>query len=441
MSFDVYSYTNHGGRSYNEDSVGHKIVGSSGIFVVADGLGGHSFGEVASKCVVDTLVENFDGNYSGNAGNYLSSAIVAANDGIVGIQKEKNETLKSTVVALSIDNGYATWANVGDSRLYYIHRGALTAYTNDHSVAYKKFKGGEITREDLAHDEDQSALLRSVGNPDGVKPELYGNNTPIEAGDAFLLCSDGVWEYLLDDEIVVDLNKSASAKEWAERVLVRLIDRVDGHHDNLSVMTVIVPYDDVRNLPRPEISAIPVTPDERSKYVAAAPVMESVGPAMMPMDAMPQMQGNGMAPQSMNNAPMMQMEEQKKPSKYAIIIVILAALIVVVVVVIIVVLNIRKNKENTAVLEDEAVTEQETISENEVPVLEEQAPEGGQEPAPEGGQNLDPEGGEEPEVDETPVEEQGTSPEEENVPVGEIGRIAEKASVNGFEVGLQEAGN
>lgn len=240
MGFDIFDYTNQGGRSYNEDSVAYKVQGNNGIFVVADGLGGHQFGELASATVCGTLTENWNGNLNGNASQWLNDMICASNSAILELQKEKNTVLKSTVVALAIDNGIAYWANSGDSRLYYIHNSEICGITNDHSVAFKKYKAGEITREDLRTDEDQSALLRSIGSEDRFEPELYSAEEYIVPGDAFLLCSDGVWEYLSDEEILIDLMKAENAQRWAELLLLRLMDRINGENDNLTVLTVMV---------------------------------------------------------------------------------------------------------------------------------------------------------------------------------------------------------
>ncbi len=128
-----------------------------------------------------------------------------------------------TTVVLVIDGKHAVWANTGDSRLYYIHRGELFSVTEDHSVAYKKFKAGEIAREAIAADEDQSSLLRTLGNEERYEQDVYESGTSLEQGDAFLLCSDGAWEYLSDYEALVDYHKAADASHWTELMLIRII--------------------------------------------------------------------------------------------------------------------------------------------------------------------------------------------------------------------------
>lgn len=239
MIFDEFKYTNQGGRSYNEDSVGSKVCENSGLFVVADGLGGHQFGEVASACVRDTLLENFQ-PLEENRKEWLVDRIAEANRRVLAKQQERNSVLKSTVVALAIDETQAVWANVGDSRLYYLHDSAIYSYTEDHSVSYKKYKAGEITREQICMDEDQSRLLRSIGSEDRNEPDVRSCDVPLEPGDAFLLCSDGVWEYLKDEEILIDLLKAKNAKEWGELLLLRMMPRIGTENDNLTLLTLML---------------------------------------------------------------------------------------------------------------------------------------------------------------------------------------------------------
>lgn len=237
MIFDTYEFSSRGGRSYNEDSVGSRVEEDHGVFVVADGLGGHSFGELASACVRDTLLGGFPCR-DGDPAQWLEVQIAGANRRVLALQQEKNAVMKSTVAALYVMGSRAIWAHAGDSRLYYIHEGRIRACTEDHSVAYKKYKAGEITKREIAFDEDQSRLLRSIGGADHNEPVIRVYEEFLSPGDAFLLCSDGAWEFLDDGEIVIDLLKSNCAKQWAEYLLLRMMERIKGENDNLTLLTV-----------------------------------------------------------------------------------------------------------------------------------------------------------------------------------------------------------
>lgn len=239
MRFDVYEYTSKGGRSYNEDSLGSYFDGSGGVFVVADGLGGHDRGGDASAAAVKAITTGWDTS-SENISEQICEKVEQANSIILELQKQNNTVMKTTAAILAVCGQKAVMANSGDSRVYFIHNNELHSYTKDHSVAFKKYLAGEITREMIAVDEDQSALLRSLGGTDRYKPELYECDTAVVPGDAFMLCSDGTWEYLKDEEILIDFLKSEDAEKWAEMLMIRIMERLNGNNDNLSIMTVIV---------------------------------------------------------------------------------------------------------------------------------------------------------------------------------------------------------
>ena len=239
MKLDVFEYSNKGGRSYNEDSIGSKCDGSNGIFIVADGLGGHSMGELASNCAVNVIMSGWYG-FDDSPQEQIKSLFGQANAAIMELQNEKRTIMKSTAAVLAIEGNKAVWANTGDSRVYYFRKSKLAFCTEDHSVAYKKYKAGEITRDMLGSDEDQSSLLRTLGNDDRFVPDTYEAPNAIEVGDAFMLCSDGAWEYLRDEEILIDLLKSRNSQHWAELMLVRAMERISTGNDNISIITVKV---------------------------------------------------------------------------------------------------------------------------------------------------------------------------------------------------------
>ncbi len=162
MKLESYSFTSIGGREENQDAVGLREGKNGGVYVVADGLGGHQAGRVAADCVVSTLLAAWEADGCPDEAG-LAARIGAVNDAVLAIQRERNLNTKSTVVTLCVEGDRAVWANTGDSRLYYLHDGKIAAYTNDHSVAYMKYKAGEIRREDIPYDEDQSTLLRAIG--------------------------------------------------------------------------------------------------------------------------------------------------------------------------------------------------------------------------------------------------------------------------------------
>ena len=236
---DSFVFTGRGGREYNQDAVGTNKYATGSIFVLADGLGGHLHGEVASETVCQILLA--EPPPEDDVSEWLRERITESNEALLKLQKENSCSMKSTVVVLLIQEEQVYWAHVGDSRLYYLHGGEIAFCTEDHSVAYKKYKAGEITRDQIGQDEDQSQLLRALGNQERGNADFHSDEITMESGDGFLLCSDGVWAYLHDEEILTDLLKADTAREWGESLLLRVMERVGSENDNLSLITVFVP--------------------------------------------------------------------------------------------------------------------------------------------------------------------------------------------------------
>ena len=135
MKLSIYSYTNQGGREHNEDSLRWTSDGTEGVFVLADGLGGHDRGEVASQLAVEVICGGEDSPVPGR--EELLERFQQANARILEQQKQPGqEEMKTTAVALSLSGSTAAWAHIGDSRLYRYSQGRMDQLTRDHSVTY-----------------------------------------------------------------------------------------------------------------------------------------------------------------------------------------------------------------------------------------------------------------------------------------------------------------
>jgi serine/threonine protein phosphatase PrpC len=229
-----------GGREKNEDAIGYFEKKGRGHFVLADGLGGYKNSETASKLAVDSILSAMKESQTQDAED-LQKMIQAANTLILEEQQAQGfRSMKTTVVMLDIRDNKAMWGHRGDSRLYYFTDNEIGAVTKDHSVSYKKYVSGDIAYRDINTDDDRSSLLGALGNKDTCSPEMSGEAIPLQDGDAFLLCSDGFWEYVYDDEMLVDLLKSETPEEWTELMLLRHIARAKPGHDNLSLIAIFV---------------------------------------------------------------------------------------------------------------------------------------------------------------------------------------------------------
>lgn len=243
MQIDSYSYTNCGGREYNEDAMGELFGKGCALWLLADGLGGHQGGRQASGCVAQTFMEAWERTGAGEGTDWegwLREQTCRANNALMELQKERQGRMKSTVAALCVEHRRAAWVHVGDSRIYRLSDRGIVCLTEDHSVTYKKYKAGEIGREDINFDEDRSVLLRALGDRERSVPDSgsTGEGDRLYAGDGFLLCSDGFWEYLYEEEILADFLKTDNARAWGELMLLRIMQRIRPDSDNLSLITV-----------------------------------------------------------------------------------------------------------------------------------------------------------------------------------------------------------
>ena len=237
MRLSVYSYTNRGGRDHNEDSIGTRWDESRGLFVLADGLGGHRCGEVASALAVEQFLSGCLAVDTPDE-DRLAEAFHAANEAILAAQDVPGqEEMKTTAVVLCLRGDRAVWGHIGDSRLYRFSGGQVQQLTRDHSVTYMKYLGGEITYMDICHDDDRSSLLRVLGKANAKPESDSGTAAP---GDAFLLCSDGFWEYVYREEMLADWLKARTPEEWVQTMLLRHIRRTPEGNDNFSVIAVFV---------------------------------------------------------------------------------------------------------------------------------------------------------------------------------------------------------
>lgn len=226
-----------GGRALNEDCCGQ----GDGCWVVADGLGGHGGGEVASRIAVETILG------AAAAGSLLAPAALTAAlesaDAAIRVRQASDlrlERMRTTVALLVSDGRAARWAHVGDTRLYHLRDGRVCFQTADHSVPQVLAKAGEITTAEIRFHEDRNRLLRTLGNDRALRPTLAETALALVPGDAFLLCTDGFWEYVTEPEMEVALAKSADAEDWLRRMAAGLLERAPPEHDNFSAIAVLV---------------------------------------------------------------------------------------------------------------------------------------------------------------------------------------------------------
>jgi len=273
MKFDVYSYTNKGGRDYNEDFCGHLQDVGKGVFVIADGLGGHGHGEVASEIAVNYILNTAKSDLEIDDA-YLLEIMNGANNAVINHQNSEPvyKNIRTTVAAAFFSEDVFKYFNVGDSRLYYFKNGCLYSQSKDHSVPQMAANMGEITTEEIRNHEDRSKLLKVLGDVENLNIKKIVQGVKIEKGDAFILCTDGFWEYVFETEMELDLLKSSSPKEWCEFMCKRLLRRVTGNNDNFTVLCGIMTSPIVATAWMPEFTPVEATPKKSSgkkKFILA----------------------------------------------------------------------------------------------------------------------------------------------------------------------------
>lgn len=233
---DIASYTDIGGRTRNEDTVRSAARGKDALcLVLADGLGGHGGGELASAAAAESICQGWDGTSDAER---LKALVREANRRVLDIQTPQC-AMKTTVTVLTLAGKRAVWAHAGDSRLYYFHNGMLDFQTRDHSAAQLGVLLGDITLEQIRFHEDRNRVLRALGQDDELTVETGARE--LDGGThAFLLCSDGFWEYVLEPEMEEDLTKSAGPEDWLERMRWRLKKRIPADNDNNTAAAVWV---------------------------------------------------------------------------------------------------------------------------------------------------------------------------------------------------------
>jgi protein phosphatase len=236
-------------REINEDSGRFVRPSDEGLLqkkgvllVVADGMGGHSAGEVASGLAAE-LVPRLYFDLAGGPRDALKAAVEEANRRIhaASLEDESKRGMGTTCTALVLLGGQAYVAHVGDSRLYMLRGGKVYLLTEDHSAVMEMVKLGLITLEQARHHEDKNVILRALGTAPEVEVTML-EPFSVRLGDRYLLCSDGLYDLVADDEIEREMAAAEEIQAACERLIT--LAKARGGHDNITVgIAAVVPPD------------------------------------------------------------------------------------------------------------------------------------------------------------------------------------------------------
>ncbi|PPE68655.1 serine/threonine-protein phosphatase [Caldimonas thermodepolymerans] len=239
MRFSVYQVSRKGGREKNEDRMGYCYTRDAGLFALADGMGGHPEGEVASQIALQTMAALFQRDARPalkDPVRFLHDAIIAGHHQLLRYATEKAliDTPRTTVVACVLQNGAAYWAHCGDSRLYLVRGDKLIARTRDHSYSeLQETLNGVVP---LGEKFNRNVLFTCLGSPgkpvvDAVGPML------LQSGDRIMLCSDGLWSSV-PDQVITEQMATRPISDAVPELVEQALRRAGSKSDNVTVLAV-----------------------------------------------------------------------------------------------------------------------------------------------------------------------------------------------------------
>lgn len=239
MRFSVYQVTRKGGREKNEDRMGYTYTRDSGLFALADGMGGHPEGEVASQLALQAMSALFQRQAKptlADPAEFLQMAIYSGHQQLLRYSARRGlaDSPRTTVVACVLQGDSAYWAHCGDSRLYLVRGGKLIARTRDHSYSELQRSLNSLTPTNGPF--NRNLLFTCLGSPG--KP-LIDSSGPfvLQGADRLLLCSDGLWDTVSDDTITEQLS-SRSIGEAVPELVEQALRNGGPTCDNVSVMAL-----------------------------------------------------------------------------------------------------------------------------------------------------------------------------------------------------------
>ena len=241
MKFTIYQESRPGKRSNNEDRLAHCYSRDALMMVIADGMGGHYYGEIAAQIAVQTLVESFQREATPEIRDpfmFLQRSMTNAHCAILDFTDAHNlkDSPRTTCVACVIQDNIAYWAHAGDSRLYLMRAGKVLTRTRDHSRVQLLIDQGVINEAQAAVHPDRNKVYSCLGGRQ--TPEIeFSRKTPLEAGDVLALCTDGLWG-VIPGEIQAVALKTENLMKAVPMLLDQADSRGGPSADNLSIVVV-----------------------------------------------------------------------------------------------------------------------------------------------------------------------------------------------------------
>lgn len=221
-------------RSLNEDYAGYIEEEEFKLYVVADGMGGHNAGEVASEMAVKAVEAYVKENYKEQGTNVLENAVLFANENIYdkAIEGSEYKGMGTTLVAALVYKNHVIVANVGDSSCFGIIDSNITKITKDHSLVQELIDSGSITEEEGRKHPKKNVITRALGTNNVVKVDIF--KVDINTYDKYLLCTDGLSNEVLKEEIFMEINDINDYNTACDKLVLLAKNR--GGRDNITVL-------------------------------------------------------------------------------------------------------------------------------------------------------------------------------------------------------------
>ncbi len=273
MRFSVYQVSRKGGREKNEDRMGYCYTREAGLFALADGMGGHPEGEVASQTALQTMSALFQRDARPSLADplrFLTDAIMAGHHQLLKYASEKGlmDTPRTTLVACIMQGNTAYWAHCGDSRLYLVRGDKLIARTRDHS--YSELQDSLPSAVPMIERYNRNVLFTCLGSPGKPVIDTAGPLL-LQEGDRLMICSDGLWG-TTSDEVITRHLATRTISDAVPELVEEALRSGGPKCDNVTVLAV--EWESAANEDTPGIST-----DSLGSEVFASTIQASVGDA------------------------------------------------------------------------------------------------------------------------------------------------------------------
>lgn len=228
----IHSYTNSGGRSSNEDVIQVLTTDNRVLVLAADGIGGEAGGGIAASAAVNSILKSLE--KESISSDLLYDAVLRANQDVLKCMEDQSP--RTTIAVLWLDQEQALTAAVGDTRIYQFRSGDIRFRTMDHTVAQLAVKAGKLTEDRLREVDERFQLIYALGTEDEIRIDI--ESLDINSGDCFLICTDGFWECVNEQEMIEDLKQSESTGKWLTAMKNRVKKKQVENSDNYSAVVL-----------------------------------------------------------------------------------------------------------------------------------------------------------------------------------------------------------